>query len=145
MKLTLLCTPSGLKPCDDDSYDEKRKLRNGETYTAEIHLARNTKFHNKYMKFMRVSFSCLPQAVQDKYFAGRWENWRNELELVAGSYEVVFSLETRKMEHRHKSVAYGKMSESEFEDLYDRVKDAAWAIIGKYVTPEMFEQILIDF
>jgi len=145
MKLTLLCTPSGFKVCDDESYEEKRKLRNGETYTAEIHLARNSKFHRKYMAFMRVSFSCLPPEVQQEYFGGRWENWRNELELIAGSYDVVFSFETKKMEHRHRSISFGKMTEEEFQDLYGRVREYAWSIIGKYVTPEAFEQRLINF
>ena len=145
MKLALLCTPSGFKVCDDDSYEEKRKLRNGEIYTCEIKLARNTKFLRKYMAFLRVSFSCLPQPVQDKYFGGKWENWRNELELMAGSYDVVFSFETKRMEHRHRSISFGSMSEEEFQDLYEKVVNYAWTIIGKYVTPEIFEQRLANF
>lgn len=145
MKLLVTCTPRGLVPIYDEDWEEKRKLKIGEDYTAEIRLARNSRFLGKYMSFMKVSFSCLPQSVQDEYFGGRWENWRNELELVAGSYDVVFSFETRKMEHRHRSVSFGSMSEEEFEDLYDRVKDYAWGIIGKYVSPEAFEQRLINF
>lgn len=145
MKLYLFNTPTGLKPLTDDDYEAKKKLKIGATYLAEIKLADNTRFLGKYMTFMKVSFSCLPQRVQDDYFGGRWENWRNELELVAGSYEAVFSLETKKMEHRHKSIAFGRMPEEEREQLYERVKDCAWSIIGKYVTPEIFERKLIDF
>lgn len=145
MKLRLLCTPRGLVPCYDEDFLEKQKLKNGEEYEAEIHLVRNRKFHRKYMAFLRVSFSCLPQAVQDKYFGGKWENWRNELELMAGSYDVVFSFETKQMEHRHRSISFGSMSEEEFSDLYDKVVNFAWTVIGKYVTPEMFEQRLANF
>ena len=145
MKLTLFCTPSGLKPCYDEDFLEKQKLKNGQYYQAEIKLVRNTKFLRKYMAFLRTSFSCLPQNVQDTYFGGKWENWRNELELAAGSYEVVFSLATKQMEHRHKSISFGSMTEEEFSGLYDNVVNIAWKIIGKYVTPEVFEQRLINF
>jgi hypothetical protein len=145
MKLKLHCTAHGLVPLYDEDYEEKKRLKVGKDYEAEIKLADNTRFLGKYMTFMKVSFSCLPQRVQDDYFGGRWENWRNELELVAGSYEAVFSLETKKMEHRHKSIAFGRMPEEEREQLYERVKNCAWSIIGKYVTPEIFERKLIDF
>lgn len=145
MKLNLLCTPSGLKPCWDEDYEAKKKLRNGEVYSAEIRLVRNKKFLDKYIKFLKLSFSCLPQPVQDKYFGGKWENWRNELELITGSYDVVFSFETKKMEHRHRSISFGNMGEDEFQELYEKVVNYAWTIIGKYVTPEMFEQRLANF
>lgn len=145
MKLLLTCTPRGLVPVYDEDWEEKRKLKVGQDYTADIRLARNTKFHNKYIKFLKVSFSCLPQSVQDEYFGGKWENWRNELELVIGSYDVVFSFETKKMEHRHRSISFSNMSEEEFQDLYERVVNYAWKVIGKYVSPEMFEQRLINF
>ena len=145
MKLMLTCTPRGLVPIYDEDYEEKRKLKVGQDYQAEIKLVRNTKFLRKYMAFLRLSFSCLPQNVQDKYFGGKWENWRNELELAAGYYEVVFSLATKQMEHRHKSISFGSMTEEEFSELYDNVVNLAWTIIGKYITPEVFEQRLINF
>lgn len=145
MKLLLTCTPRGLVPVYDEDWNNKKKLKVGQDYTAEIKLARNTKFLRKYMAFLRVSFSCLPQAVQDKYFGGKWENWRNELELMVGSYDVVFSFETKQMEHRHRSISFGSMSEEEFQDLYEKVVNFAWTVIGKYVTPEVFEQRLANF
>lgn len=145
MKLTLTCTPRGLVPVFDEDFENKKKLKIGEEYVAEVKLARNTRFLRKYMAFLRTSFSCLPQSVQDTYFGGKWENWRNELELAAGYYEAVFSLATKKMEHRHKSISFGSMSEEEFSELYDNVVNLAWTIIGKYVTPEIFEQRLANF
>lgn len=36
MKLNLLNTVQGLKPLYDDDFDEKKKLKIGEVYTAEI-------------------------------------------------------------------------------------------------------------
>lgn len=145
MKLMLHNTPHGLVPVYEEDFEEKRRLKVGKDYVAEIKLAQNVRFLGKYMAFMKVSFSCLPGKVQDEYFGGRWENWRNELELVAGSYEAVFSFETKKMEHRHKSISFSRMTEEEREDLYERVKNYAWGIIGKYVTPEQFESQLQDF
>lgn len=144
MEILLYNTPHGLIPAFDEDGDKKRTLKIGETYKAKITVFRNVRFHRKYMAFMRASFACLPQKVQDEYFGGKWENWRNELELVVGSYDLVFSFETRKMEHRHRSIAFGKMGEEEFQELYDKVKNYAWTIIGKYVSPEKFDR-LIDF
>ena len=106
MKSLVTCTARGLVPVYGEDWSEKQKLKIGEDYTCEIKLARNTKFLRKYMAFLRVSFSCLPQPVQDKYFGGKWENWRNELELMAGSYDVVFSFETKRMNLRSSRAAH---------------------------------------
>lgn len=145
MKILCTNTARGLVPIYDEDFDEKKKLKIGKDYVCDIKLARNVRFLNKYMAFMKVSFSCLPAKVQEEYFGDDWRNWRNELELVAGSYDVVFSFETKKMEHRHRSVAFHNMDEAEFSDLYDKVKNYAWSIIGKYVSQEQFEKLLQNF
>lgn len=40
----MLNTASGLRPCYDSDYDEKKKLKLGKIYKAKITLARNYDF-----------------------------------------------------------------------------------------------------
>ena len=50
MILLLKNTVEGLKPLYDDDYEEKRKLKIGEVYKADIKpmKPRNLQFHRKY-------------------------------------------------------------------------------------------------
>ena len=48
MDIYLLNTASGLKPCMDEDYEQKKKLKIGKVYKAKITLARNYEFHKKY-------------------------------------------------------------------------------------------------
>lgn len=52
MKLYLLNTREGLKPMYDEDYDEKKKLKIGEVYEAEIRQPRNLRFHRKYFALL---------------------------------------------------------------------------------------------
>ena len=56
MELYLLNTTSGLKPCYDEDYEEKKKLKIGETYKAKITLARNLKFHKKFFALINCAW-----------------------------------------------------------------------------------------
>lgn len=47
MKLNLLNTAHGLVPMYEDDFDEKKKLRIGQVYKADITVPRNTSFHRK--------------------------------------------------------------------------------------------------
>lgn len=54
MRLLVVNTPRGLVPCGDDDYDEKKKLRLGETYSVEVRVARNVDFHRKYFALIAL-------------------------------------------------------------------------------------------
>lgn len=77
MKIRLLNTARGLIPCYDDDFDEKKKLKIGEEYVAEI--------------------------------------------------------------------AFDKMDEAEFSELYERVKDVLFEVFLKNISIEEFEANLINF
>jgi hypothetical protein len=67
MRLRLLNTPQGLKPCYDEDYEEKRKLKLGEVYEAEIKLLRNPEFHRKFFALLNAGFSLLPERTQNGF------------------------------------------------------------------------------
>lgn len=55
MKLQLLNTTRGLVPLYDEDFEEKKKLKLGTEYTAEIKVSRNSKFHRKYFALLNAA------------------------------------------------------------------------------------------
>lgn len=143
MQLLLLNTPQGLQPCYDEDYDEKRKLRIGQIYEAEIWVPRNPKFHRLYFALINCAWEYLPEETA-KGFRTK-ENFRKYLEVAAGFCEPFYSPETNQWMEVPKSIAYDKMDNAEFQELYDRVKDVIFMIIGDRVSEEEFERNLSNF
>lgn len=144
MKLTLYNTPSGLKPCYDADYEEKRKLKIGEYYIADIKLVRNPQLHRLFFALINCSWEYLNEEQR----AGLRENvdlWRQYLIVAAGWCEVFYSPKTDSFVEYPKSIAWDKMDDAEFKALYDRVKDIVFLIIGKNVSMEDFERNLANF
>lgn len=143
MKLLVVNTPRGLVPCGDDDYEAKRKLKVGQTYTVEIRVARNVDFHRKYFALIAYAWEYLSEREVEAFRTK--EGFRKSLEITAGHYEPIYDLETQTFIHVPKSISFGSMDNVEFSDLYEKVKDVIFSIIGDRVTREEFEKILIDF
>ena len=143
MKLLVVNTPRGLVPCGDDDYEAKRKLKIGQTYTVEIRVARNVDFHRKYFALIAYAWEYLSEREVEAFRTK--EGFRKSLEITAGHYEPIYDLETQTFVHVPKSISFGSMDNTEFSDLYEKVKDVIFSIIGDRVTREEFEKILIDF
>ena len=143
MKLLVVNTPRGLVPCGDDDYEAKRKLKVGQTYTVEIRVARNVDFHRKYFALIAYAWEYLSEREVEAFRTK--EGFRKSLEITAGHYEPIYDLETQTFVHVPKSISFGSMDNTEFSDLYEKVKDVIFSIIGDRVTREEFEKILIDF
>ena len=82
MKLQLLNTISGLVPCYDEDFDEKKKLKLGEVYEAEIKLVRNPKFHRKFFSLLNCAWEYLPEGRRNGFRTK--ENFRRYLTVAAG-------------------------------------------------------------
>ena len=136
-------TPRGLVPVGDDDYEEKRKLKLGETYSVEIKVARNLDFHRKYFALISYAYEFLNEAETAKFKTK--ENFRKYLELLAGHCEVIYHPRFNEFVEIPKSIAFAKMDNAEFDDLYKRVKDAVFSLIGDRVSEEQFERLLLEF
>lgn len=143
MKLNLLCTSRGLIPCYDEDYDEKKKLKNGEQYVADIKLVRNVSFHRLFFALVNTSWEYLPERLVN-HFKNK-ENFRKYLIGAAGFTQPYFHPHLKEWLEIPKSISFESMDEAEFRDLYERVKDVVFLIIGKYVTREDFERNLANF
>ena len=143
MKLIVVNTPRGLVPFGDDDYDEKRKLKIGETYTVEVKVARNIDFHRKYFALIAYAWEFLNE--QEIATFRNKENFRKYLEVAAGYCDLFYHPRLQEFVEIPKSISFGKMDNTAFSDLYSKVKDVIFSIIGERVGAKEFERLLIDF
>ena len=143
MKLNLLCTQQGLVPMYDDDYDLKKRLKVGQSYVADVKVARNVGFHRKYWALLNAAWSLLPERTSNGFRS--LEGFRSYVIVAAGFYELYFNPRLKEFVEVPRSISFEKMDEVEFGELYDRSKDVIWSIVGRYVSEEDFERCLINF
>ena len=136
-------TLSGLIPLEDDDYEEKKKLKLGQTYSVEIKVARNLDFHRKYFALVAYAWEFLNEQETAKFKSK--ENFRKYLEMAAGHCDIIYHPRLQEFVEVPKSISFGSMDNTAFSELYERVKDVIFSIIGDRVTREEFERLLIDF
>ena len=139
----LLNTLVGLKPIYDEDYFEKKKLKVGETYLAEIKLVRNLEFHQKYFKIISISWQY--QTENRQFHFKTIENFRKYIEVAAGHSELFYSPKLKDWVEIPKSISFEKMDNAEFEDLYNRVKDVLFATFLKHISEDEFMKNLSNF
>lgn len=121
MDIYVKCTALGLVPMYDPDYDRKKRLKEGEVYRVSVRKARNVTLHNKYMVLVKMGWAYLSER-QRRYFGGV-EGFRYSVEIAAGYYEPVYNIRRKEYEQRVKSIAFDKMGEYEFRELYRDVKN----------------------
>ena len=144
MKLKLLNTDGGLKPMYDEDYEEKKKLKRGQVYVASISIFRNVSFHRKYFSLLGCAWEYLTEAQQEFYHNNR-EYFRKSLEVSAGYCDVIYNHKLKTFVDIPKSVAFDKMDESEFQNLYRDVKHIINNIILTHISEEEFERGLANY
>lgn len=145
MKILLLNTVQGLKPMYDTDYDEKKKLKLGVVYTADIKIARNYEFHKKYFALINCAFEYLTLDIREKLFRDSIEPFRKTLQIAAGYFELVYSVERKEFVEQASSIAFDKMSESEFSELYEKVKFVLFKHFLGGISEEAFMKELANF
>ena len=156
MILLLKNTVEGLKPLYDDDYEEKRKLKLGEVYKADIKpmKPRNLQFHRKYFALINCAWDCLTEQQAQSFHHGipdeakAKEQMRSSLQILAGHYVQSYDPMTGHWVHTAKSISFEKMNELEFEQLYKDVKDAVLTYIvtqNPRLSEDEFLQILTEF
>ena len=144
MELRLLNTPSGLKPLYDEDYDQKKKLKIGEIYKVKITIARNINFHRKYFALINCAWAYQNERTT-KHFKNNVECFRKTVEIAAGHCDTVYNLSLKSWVDIPKSIAFDKLKQEEFEDLYERVKDVLFTTFLKGIDEEEFLNNMIDF
>ena len=88
MRLLVVNTPRGLVPFGDDDYDQKKKLKVGETYNVEVKVARNVEFHRKYFALISYAWEFLNESEIERFRDK--DNFRKYVEIAAGHCEVIY-------------------------------------------------------
>lgn len=143
MDLFLMNTAQGLKPLYDDDFEEKKKLRIGQTYKAKVTVPRNILFHRKYWSMITCAWDLLTEKQRE--FFGTKESFRKTLQVAAGHCERVFHLRLKEWVEVPKSIAFDKMNGDEFEDLYRGVREVLLTVFLKHLTIEQFEETMINY
>lgn len=143
MDLFLMNTAQGLKPLYDDDFEEKKKLRIGQTYKAKVTVPRNLQFHRKYWSMITCAWDLLTEKQRE--FFGNKESFRKTLQVAAGHCDRVFHLRLREWVEVPKSIAFDKMSGDEFEELYRGVREVLLTVFLKHLTIEQFEETMINY
>ena len=144
MKLFLKNTMNGLIPLSDSDYDEKRRLKIGEVYEVEIKKTRNIQFHKKYFSLIACAWDCLND--DEKEFFSSQEILRKTLEIASGHCERIYSIKDSDFRDIPKSVSFGSMDNTEFQSLYENVKNVIFNYVLKgKISEEDFMNHLINF
>lgn len=144
MAILLYCTHEGLKPLYDDDYDEKKKLKIGQTYKATISKVRNIAFHRKYFGLINLTWEYQNETIRE-FFHNSKDCFRKTIEIASGWCEPIFLLSHNEWGEQAKSISFDKMTQDEFDNLYSNVLDIIYARFLKGVSQQEFEQILSTF
>ena len=117
MKLSLVKKADNNTPYiaanDDYAFEEMGKLANG-TYMVTITKARNPKFHNKAMKFIRVLFD-----NQEEY--DNFDNFYALVKLQLGYFDMAKSIRNGVDVPIIRSISFEAMDEIEFQVFYEKL------------------------
>jgi hypothetical protein len=123
------------------------KLKPLESMLLNIVKPRNYGFHKKYFALLDFAFEqWQPEATYKGMIVQKnSDTFRKEMIILAGCYDVVCSLGTNEVKKVAKSMSFAKMSEEEFNNLFDRTKDVVWNRIfanEKHYTREEFDNVV---
>lgn len=143
MKIKLCRSPFGLSGAYDEDREAIKRLKHDEIYEVDIKEQRNAAFHRKYFALFRIAWEYQNEDTQS--FFGCMDTWRKAVEVTAGNFELEYSLDRNEWVQRSKSIAFDKMKEEEFQDLYERVKHVLFTIFLPDIAEDDFFEALKDF
>lgn len=143
MKVTMIKHNGGLFAYTDEDYEKLRRFKEGEAYEVSVKLKRNIAFHRKYFALINTAWEYLTETQERMY--GNKENFRKTLQMTAGYFEPVFDIMEKRFLKSPSSISFDKMSQEEFEDLYERVKDVLMKYVLKNIPEEELLANIIDF
>lgn len=137
-------TVNGLVPNTDYDHNEKRSLKIGQVYKVQVKQVRNYQFHKKYFALINCAWAYLDEN-QTRFYKDNINAFRKTVEITAGHYELVYSVDRSEFVECPKSISFDNTSEIEFRELYDRVKDVLFSVFLGSVSEDEFMKNLVNF
>ena len=144
MKINLLVTSDGFKCAEDSDWEKKKTLKRGSVVECTIREYRNYRFHRLYFSMINLSWEYLSES-QRAFFKENVDVFRKTVEVAAGHYEPVYSVRRGEWLEVPKSIAFDKLDEASFHELYERVKLIIFQTFIPDVNKDEFEYALKDF
>lgn len=144
MKINLVCTSEGFMPATDSDYELKKTIKKGTICECVIKEFRNYNFLRKYFALINCAWEYLTEE-QQAFFYNNKDSFRKSAEIAAGHCEQVFNRTRCEWLEIPKSVAFDKMTESEFSSLYERVRDVLYRLFIPDVNKQEFDKELQYF
>ena len=144
MEIYLKNTGSGLFPMTDDDYENKTKLKIGQVYKVTIKQARNYELLKKYFALIKCSWEYLSEQ-QQAFFNENKESYRKTVEMAAGHFDLIYSIDRKEWIEQPKSISFDKMDEFAFRELYESVRRVLFDLFLRHVSQEEFESNLMDY
>ena len=121
MKIRVVNTSVGFRLCDEEDAELQSKLKPGAIYVADIREDRNPGFHRKFMRLIRTAWEMQNENVT-AYFGHDMDSFRRTIEIAAGYYTPVYSIQQQEWQQAPKSIRFDAMDQLEFQELYEKVK-----------------------
>ncbi len=131
---------NGLIPCSEDAMKLWDKIPDDSYALVEYVRKRNYENHKRFMVLIDVTFE-IQDSQENK------EIWRQHIQMLAGHFETIIFEDVDgniTTQYWPKSIAYEKLDETEFQELFGRVIQAFLDRYGKGTTEQELLRV-IDF
>ena len=145
MKAFLRKLPGGImRPDDESSMEALKTIAVGAVISVEWKHPRNYKFLRKFFAMLKVGYDAWEPAEQE--YKGlpvqkNFDRFREDVTIAAGFGEVVLNIRGE-ARARAKSIAFGSMSQEEFDKLYNAAADVLLQKILKTYTKDDLESVV---
>jgi hypothetical protein len=145
MKINLIKQSGGrFCPCTDEDMEKFAGLKTGGEYLFEVKKIRNYDFLKKYFALIACTWDCISD--EKKRIFPTSGSLRKSLEISAGYFETIYSFEENEYLKIPTSVSFSKMDETEFQELYEAVKEKIFEfLLNDGMNESDFDERLINF
>lgn len=116
------------------------KLKNHGVYEAKLTQPRDPVKHRRYFALLNFAFE--HWQVDEEDFKN-FDVFRHNIAVLAGFYTQCYDLRGNII-LEPKSISFGSMDETEFEDLYDKTIDVILKHVLRNYTKTDLEQVVLD-
>ena len=124
MKIECIKISQGFIPFSDHGADKIRQIENGSIIEVSFKTERNYKFHSKVFAFLQYCYNFWINENEYQTERVSFDVFRKNLLVIAGYKDIYYKIDGS-FRVEAKSMAYGNMTQDEFEDCYHALIQAA--------------------
>jgi hypothetical protein len=114
-----------LIPATEEEAEKLAKIKTGQVLRMDMVKMRNGAFFRKFWALAKFAYDIWSETVQPQTYKGQpvratFDRFRKDLTVLAGYYEATYNVRGE-VRLEAKSLAWGKMSEDEFERFFSDV------------------------